>query len=147
MSLYTPSSKAKRRTPVGSGSSSALALDGGARASGSGTSGGGGRSHNASSSHHHVNGTSSHHHHASHSGGGGAAADLSDEQRQEIKEAFDLFDTDKDGAIDFHEMKVAMRALGFDLKKPEVLKLLRDHDRRGDGMMEWEDFNRISESV
>lgn len=70
---------------------------------------------------------------------------MSDEQRQEIKEAFELFDTDKDGAVDFHELKVAMRALGFDLKKAEVLKLLRDHDRRGDGLMEWEDFSRISE--
>ena len=60
---------------------------------------------------------------------GGTAAELSEDQRQEIREAFELFDTDKDGAIDYHELKVAMRALGFDLKKHEVLKLLRDHDR------------------
>lgn len=51
--------------------------------------------------------------------------DISEEQKHEIREAFDLFDTDKDGAIDYHELKVAMRALGFDLKKAEVLKLLR----------------------
>ena len=44
-------------------------------------------------------------------------AELSDEQKQEIKEAFDLFDTDKTGTIDYHELKVAMRALGFDVKK------------------------------
>ncbi|EOQ99451.1 hypothetical protein E3P92_02615 [Wallemia ichthyophaga] len=68
---------------------------------------------------------------------------LTDDQRQEIKEAFDLFDTDKDGSIDYHELKVSFRALGFDLKKPEVLKLLRDHDRRGDGLMEYEDFFKI----
>lgn len=43
--------------------------------------------------------------------------ELSDEQKQEIKEAFDLFDTDKTGTIDYHELKVAMRALGFDVKK------------------------------
>lgn len=73
-----------------------------------------------------------------------SAADLSDEQRQEIKEAFELFDTDKDGAIDYHELKVAMRALGFDLKKAEVLKILRDNDKNGQGVMEFEDFNRIS---
>ncbi len=69
---------------------------------------------------------------------------LTEDQRQEIKEAFELFDSDKDGAIDYHELKVAMRALGFDLKKAEVLKLLREHDRRGDGLMEFEDFNKIS---
>ncbi|WFD01953.1 Calcium-binding component of the spindle pole body (SPB) half-bridge [Malassezia obtusa] len=58
-------------------------------------------------------------------------------------EAFDLFDTDKDGAIDYHELKVAMRALGFDLKKPELLKLLRENDTSGSGLMEWKDFERI----
>jgi len=71
--------------------------------------------------------------------------DLSEDQKQEIKEAFELFDTDKDGSIDYHELKVAMRALGFDLKKAEVLKLLRDHDKRGEGLMVWEDFLKISE--
>ncbi len=70
---------------------------------------------------------------------------LSDDQRQEIKEAFELFDTDKDGAIDYHELKVAMRALGFDMKKAEVLKLLRDNDRAGDGLMDFESFQRISD--
>ncbi|WFD30331.1 Calcium-binding component of the spindle pole body (SPB) half-bridge [Malassezia sp. CBS 17886] len=71
------------------------------------------------------------------------SVELTDDQREEIREAFDLFDTDKDGAIDYHELKVAMRALGFDLKKPEVLKLLRENDASGSGLMEWEDFQRI----
>lgn len=69
---------------------------------------------------------------------------LSEEQKQEIKEAFELFDQDHDGAIDYHELKVAMRALGFELKKAEVLKLIRDHDRQGDDLMEYDDFVKIS---
>jgi Ca2+-binding EF-hand superfamily protein len=32
--------------------------------------------------------------------------ELSEDQKQEIKEAFDLFDTDKDNALDYHEFKV-----------------------------------------
>ncbi|KAL9643977.1 hypothetical protein ABK040_005445 [Willaertia magna] len=52
---------------------------------------------------------------------------LSEEQKQEIKEAFDLFDMDKDGNLDSHEFKVAMRALGFDVKKEEVLRLMREY--------------------
>ena len=32
--------------------------------------------------------------------------ELSEDQRAEIKEAFDLFDTDRSGAIDYHELKV-----------------------------------------
>ena len=35
--------------------------------------------------------------------------ELGEEQKQEIREAFDLFDTDKDKAIDYHELKVRMR--------------------------------------
>ena len=67
-------------------------------------------------------------------------AELSDEQRQEIKEAFELFDTDKTGTIDYHELKVAMRALGFDVKKQEVLAMMRDFDRDGAGQIEYPDF-------
>ncbi|RSH84050.1 centrin [Saitozyma podzolica] len=69
---------------------------------------------------------------------------LTDDQRQEIKEAFELFDSDKDGFIDYHELKVAMRALGFDLKKAEILKLLKENGRPGsDGFMDFETFERI----
>jgi centrin-3 len=70
---------------------------------------------------------------------------LTEDQRQEIKEAFELFDTDKDGAIDYHELKVALRALGFDMKKAEVVKMMRDNDRQGDGLMDWDAFQKISE--
>ncbi|EJU02668.1 EF-hand [Dacryopinax primogenitus] len=69
--------------------------------------------------------------------------ELTDEQKQEIKEAFELFDTDKDGAVDYHELKVAMRALGFDMKKAEVLKILRDNDSDASGAMRYEDFVRV----
>lgn len=36
-------------------------------------------------------------------------AGLTEEQKQEIREAFDLFDTDGSGTIDAKELKVAMR--------------------------------------
>lgn len=54
-----------------------------------------------------------------------ALAELSEEQREEISEAFNLFDLDKDGYIDYHELKVAMKALGFDLPKAEILSILQ----------------------
>ena len=37
---------------------------------------------------------------------------------------FGLFDLDKDQRIDYHEFKVALKALGFDLPKSEILALL-----------------------
>jgi centrin-3 len=38
-----------------------------------------------------------------------------------------LFDLDKDGRIDYHEFKVSLKALGFDLPKPQILSLLSAH--------------------
>ncbi|KAG7476905.1 centrin-3 [Megalops cyprinoides] len=69
--------------------------------------------------------------------------ELTEEQKQEVKEAFELFDTDKDKEIDYHELKVAMRALGFDVKKAEVLKILKEYDREGRGKITFEDFSEV----
>ncbi|KAI1004661.1 hypothetical protein K3495_g3556 [Podosphaera aphanis] len=52
---------------------------------------------------------------------------ITDEQREEINEAFSLFDLDKDQRIDYHEFKVALKALGFDLPKSNIINLLTAH--------------------
>ena len=41
-------------------------------------------------------------------------------QSLEIKEVFDLFDLDGSGHLDVSELRVAMRALGFDITKEEA---------------------------
>jgi Ca2+-binding EF-hand superfamily protein len=46
---------------------------------------------------------------------------IDEEQLEELKEAFHLFDTNHSGSIDCREFKAAMRALGHDIKKVEVL--------------------------
>ena len=43
--------------------------------------------------------------------------------------------------------QVAMRALGFDVKKADVLKILRDYDREGTGKISFDDFNETSELI
>ena len=73
----------------------------------------------------------------------GKPKELTDEQRQEIKEAFDLFDTDGSGAIDAKELKVAMRALGFEPKKEEIQKMIQDVDTDGSGVIEWDEFLKM----
>ena len=60
-----------------------------------------------------------------------------------MKEAFDLFDTDKSGSIDYHELKVAMRALGFPVKKEHVLRICRQYDRACTGSITQADFMAI----
>ncbi|KAL6941789.1 hypothetical protein ACO0RG_002927 [Hanseniaspora osmophila] len=49
---------------------------------------------------------------------------LLDDQKAEIYEAFSIFDLNSDGFLDYHELKVAFRALGFDLSKRELLDIL-----------------------
>lgn len=71
------------------------------------------------------------------------AKELSEEQKQEIKEAFDLFDTDGSGSIDAKELKVAMRALGFEPKKEEIQKMINDVDTDGSGQIEWDEFLKM----
>lgn len=43
--------------------------------------------------------------------------ELTDEQKAEIKEAFDLFDATGSGMINLQDLKVALRALGFEPAK------------------------------
>ena len=37
--------------------------------------------------------------------------ELTDEQKQELREAFDLFDSEQSGRIDYHELKVRAAAI------------------------------------
>ena len=57
--------------------------------------------------------------------------ELSDSQKQEIKEAFDLFDTSGSGTIESKELKVALRALGFEPTKDEIKNLIGNFDKAG----------------
>ncbi|KAK9393486.1 centrin-2 [Crotalus adamanteus] len=67
-------------------------------------------------------------------------SELTEEQKQEIREAFDLFDTDGTGNIDVKELKVAMRALGFEPKKDEIKKMILEIDKEGTGKITFSDF-------
>ncbi|XP_003393273.1 uncharacterized protein LOC126919538 [Bombus affinis] len=66
--------------------------------------------------------------------------ELTAEQKDDIKEAFDLFDPDGTGRIATKELKVAIRALGFEPKKEEIKKLIADVDPDGLGTLSFEEF-------
>merc|ERR1712031_139779 len=65
---------------------------------------------------------------------------LTDEQKAELKEAFELFDTDGSGAVDTSELHTAMKALGFEPKKEEIAKMVKEMDKDGDATVDFEEF-------
>lgn len=62
---------------------------------------------------------------------------------KEISAAFSLLDSANTGQIDYHELKVAMRALGFDVKKQEVLQLMSKYDTMDTGFIDYDGFKSI----
>merc|ERR1712057_48093 len=65
---------------------------------------------------------------------------LTEEQLDEIREAFSLFDSDASGQIDVRELKAAMRALGFEVKNEELKKMVQDVDNDSNGTIEFGEF-------
>lgn len=65
---------------------------------------------------------------------------LDEEDLEEIKEAFRLFDSDGSGTIDVRELKAAMRALGFQVKKAEIRQMIADIDKDESGTIDMDEF-------
>lgn len=40
-----------------------------------------------------------------------------------------------------------MRALGFEVKKADVLKIMKDYDRESTGKISFDDFNEVSKCI
>jgi len=70
-------------------------------------------------------------------------ATLTDKQKEDVKHAFDLFDTDGSEHIDAKELKVAMRALGFEPRKTDVTKMMAEMDKDGSGSIDFNEFLEI----
>lgn len=102
-------------------------------------------------------------------------AELTADERQELQEAFQLFDQEATGRIDLHELKVIdachlslslsaphapvltpvflpsiikqvlMRALGFQVKRAQVMKMAHEVDPNHGGAVDFETYLEISE--
>ncbi len=56
---------------------------------------------------------------------------LTEDEIEEIREAFNLFDTDNSGTIDPKELKAAMQSLGFESKNPTIYQMIADLENEG----------------
>lgn len=51
---------------------------------------------------------------------------MDEELFNEMREAFNLFDSEQNGFIDARELKAAFKAFGFDLKKADLFRMLKN---------------------
>lgn len=65
---------------------------------------------------------------------------LTEEEIIEIKDAFDLFDTEQCGTIETHDLKNAMESQGFQHKSPTIFKMVCELDVEGKGRVDFEEF-------
>ena len=65
---------------------------------------------------------------------------LSDEQINLLKEAFDLFDMEKTGKIDFHELKLTLKAFGFKISKEEMFIIKEKLDPQNTNKISFDNF-------
>ena len=55
-----------------------------------------------------------------------AKSELSEEQVEELRQAFDMFDRDKGGSISTRELGYTMRAMGMNPTEAELLDLINE---------------------
>ena len=65
---------------------------------------------------------------------------LSDEQINLLKEAFDLFDMEKTGKIDYHELKLTFKAFGFKVTKEEMKSIKERLDSKDTNRIGFDEF-------
>ena len=65
---------------------------------------------------------------------------LSEERITEFKAAFELFDKDRDGAINNKELGTVMRNLGQNPSEEELKQMIKEVDLDGNGVIDFHEF-------
>ncbi|KAF8822643.1 centrin 2 [Cardiosporidium cionae] len=66
---------------------------------------------------------------------------LNDDEIEEIREAFNLFDTDGSGTVDPRELKAALLSLGFDNRNPTIYQMIAEIEAKSaGGLLDFDGF-------
>ncbi|GLE08444.1 hypothetical protein PINS_up019627 [Pythium insidiosum] len=65
---------------------------------------------------------------------------LSEEEIEEIREAFNLFDTDGSARSTQRKLKAAMQSLRLEAKNQTIYQMIGDIDKDGSGSIDFEEF-------
>lgn len=68
---------------------------------------------------------------------------LSKSPKSELREAFNVFDHNRDGFVDFEEIKRTMHFLGQAVTDDEVRGMIKAADRDHDGLVNFEEFQTM----
>ncbi|KAK8789382.1 hypothetical protein WA538_001159 [Blastocystis sp. DL] len=69
--------------------------------------------------------------------------ELTEEQKKEYTQAFEVFDKNKDGMISRQELKTIMRSLGQNPTEDDIEEMLLNVDRDKDGQISYDEFMKI----
>ena len=69
--------------------------------------------------------------------------EITDAENEELRQAFNLFDTDGAGTIKSEEVRVALTVLGFNPSHDEIQELLLKHDVGKAGQLSFDEFTAI----
>lgn len=64
-------------------------------------------------------------------------------QNEELKQAFKVFDKDGDGYITATELKLVMKQLGEDLTQEQLNDMMREADTNSDGRIDFGEFCKM----
>ncbi len=65
---------------------------------------------------------------------------LTDDEVEELRQAFNLFDCDGSGTIDPKELRAAMQSLGFETKNQTIYQMIQDIDKDQNGEIDFDEF-------
>jgi calmodulin len=65
---------------------------------------------------------------------------LTEEQRDELKEAFAIYDTNNDGVISTRELGTVLRQLGQNPTEAEILEMIKDLDKDKNSSISFDEF-------
>jgi Ca2+-binding EF-hand superfamily protein len=71
---------------------------------------------------------------------------LTQNEIEELRQAFDLFDTNGNGKIDVKELRSAMQSLGFDTKNPTIYQMIQDIDKSSGTEVDFDEFLNLMTS-
>eukprot|EP00053_Salpingoeca_punica_P024521 m.13513 g.13513 ORF g.13513 m.13513 type:complete len:163 (-) comp6886_c0_seq1:82-570(-) len=67
------------------------------------------------------------------------------QEKMDLREVFSLCSADKSDRLDWQELRMCLRGLGFGVRKSDVKRFIHELNRHGDGMMDFPHFLELIE--